>query len=205
MQRIFILSPARMSGKRGALLLNERANFDLAARLRSPQGASIGEVFTFVSGLYFRGKFAYAKHFALPPGEFVPPYVITSNAGLMSASELVTRARLKEFEEVRIDLREPCYTKPLQVSVDRLARTLSPSCEVVLLGSIATSKYVDILLESFGARLMFPREFIGRGDMSRGGLLLRAVKADEVLEYVSLSTVESRRGRRPPKLSRETN
>jgi hypothetical protein len=73
-------------------------------------------------------------------------------------------------------------------------------CDVVLLGSIATNKYAEILLESFGQQLKFPREFIGRGDMSRGGLMLRAVRSGQELEYVALSEVGSRRGRRPPKL-----
>jgi hypothetical protein len=103
---------------------------------------------------------------------------------------------------VPIDFLEPRYTEPLRTSVNELGRSLPADCEVVLLGSIATNKYSEILQERFGARLVFPREFIGRGDMSRGGLLLRAVKADEELAYVSLATVESRRGRRPPKLPR---
>jgi hypothetical protein len=204
MHRIFILSPARTSGKRAMMLMSERADFDLAKRLRGPEGASLREVFCFLSGLYFRGKSAYSTYFAHPPGALAPYYVITSDAGLMCPDDFVSLARLKAFGDVPIDLLEPRYTKPLQMSVDALKRNSPPDCEVVLLGSIATNKYAEILVQSFGPRLAFPREFVGRGDMSRGGLLLRAVKSDKELEYVSLLAVESRRGKRPPKLSRET-
>jgi len=34
--------------------------------------------------------------------------------------------------------------------------------------------YVGALAAAFGDRLRFPVEFVGRGDMSRGGLLLRS-------------------------------
>jgi hypothetical protein len=200
MLRIFILSPARTSGKRASLLLSEKAEFQLAKRLRSRAGVPIGEVFSFLSGLYFRGKYTYSKHFGQPPAGLAAQYVITSDAGLMDAEESVSLERLKAFADVPIDPLEPRYTKPLQRSIGVLARSIPPSCEVVLLGSIATNKYTDILLEGFGSRLIFPQEFVGRGDMSRGGVLLRAVGADKELEYVSLTAVASRRGERPPKL-----
>ena len=67
----------------------------------------------------------------------------------------------------------PRYREPLARDAQRLAKKLSAECEVVLLGSIATGKYVDVLLENFQHRLRFPADFVGRGDMSRGGLLLR--------------------------------
>jgi hypothetical protein len=200
MHRVFILSPARTSGKRASILMSQRAEFDLAKRLRSSDGAPLGEVFSFLSGLYFRGKYTYSKHFARPPKEKPGHYVITSDAGLMNAAESVDLSRLRNFADIPIDIREPRYTEPLRWSIDTLERSLPADCEVVLLGSIATNKYSEILVETLGSRLMFPREFIGRGDMSRGGLMLRAVTAGRELEYVSLSAVESRRGRRPPKL-----
>jgi hypothetical protein len=126
--------------------------------------------------------------------------VITSDAGLVNPDDFLSLARLKTLGDVPIDLLEPRYTAPLQASVTWLKRNISSDCEIVLLGSIATNKYAEILVQAFGPRLLFPCDFIGRGDMSRGGLLLRAVKADKELEYVSLSAVESRRGPRPPKL-----
>jgi hypothetical protein len=70
---------------------------------------------------------------------------------------------------------------------------------VVLLGSIASPKYVDLLLPVFGEKLMFPPDFVGRGDMSRGGLMLRCVAADTELEYTPVAGA-IRHGRRPPKL-----
>ena len=42
-------------------LLNPAAEFPLALQLRSVEGATIGEVFSFLSGLYFRGKLTYAR------------------------------------------------------------------------------------------------------------------------------------------------
>jgi hypothetical protein len=60
-------------------------------------------------------------------------------------------------------------------------------------------KYVDLLLPIFGDRLMFPVHFVGRGDMSRGGLMLRCVTAGLELPYVPLAGA-IRHGERPPKL-----
>ena len=65
--RIFLLSPANCGGIRAKIVASPAATFDLATRLRSPAGAPLGEVFSFVSGLYFRGKLAYARRFARPP------------------------------------------------------------------------------------------------------------------------------------------
>jgi hypothetical protein len=64
--RIFLLSPAYAGGRRAQMILSERAEFDLAKKMRSRGGATIAEVFTFLSGLYFRGKIAYANAFARP-------------------------------------------------------------------------------------------------------------------------------------------
>ncbi len=64
--RIFLLSPANVSGVRAKLIFREDATFPLALRLRDG-GLSLGESFSFISGLYFRGKLAYARAFAQPP------------------------------------------------------------------------------------------------------------------------------------------
>ena len=42
--RVFLLSPAHCGGQRARLVLRQAARFDLARRLRSWQGASLGEV-----------------------------------------------------------------------------------------------------------------------------------------------------------------
>jgi hypothetical protein len=201
MKRIFILSPARTTGKRAQYLFNEQASFELAQRLREHPGVPLGEVFAFLSGLYFRGKLAYAKHFAAPPPEVVGCHVLTSDAGLMPCDELVSLARLRQFSETPIDPAEPRYRRPLEDTAEAIRQRLGADSTVVLLGSIATPKYVDILHACFGERVVFPKEFVGRGDMSRGGLLLRSVQSNVELDYVTITAAESRTGKRPPKLT----
>ena len=82
-----------------------------------------------------------------------------------------------------------------------LAREIGPECDVVLLGSIASPKYVDVLTAIFGERLQFPIDFVGRGDMSRGGLLLRAARDGHELDYAPIAGAVLH-GVRPPKLPR---
>ncbi|MGH7856579.1 MAG: hypothetical protein ACREQY_04550 [Candidatus Binatia bacterium] len=200
MNRIFILSPAQCTGRRAAILLSARAAFPLARRLRSEEGAPLGEVFAFLSGLYFRGKLAYARAFARPPAGLSGALVITPSRGLRPAEEPITAACLREFATVAIDATEARYREPLARDAGRLFATAGTDCEIVLLGSVATPKYVDLLHERFGERARFPAEFVGRGDMSRGGLMLRCVDEGRELEYLSLDGT-MRRGPRPPKLA----
>lgn len=202
--RIFLLSPANCSGRRAQLLVSPTAAFDLARRLRTRRGVPLGELFSFVSGLYFRGKLAYARRFARPPDAADPVaaggvLVMTPNAGLRAADTPVTIASLRAFAEVEIDAGNPAYRRPLERGARALLDAIGDACEVVLLGSIASGKYVDLLLPIFGARLMFPPVFVGRGDMSRGGLMLRSVTAGVELEYASIAGAV-RRGPRPPRL-----
>ena len=199
MKRIFLLSPAHCGGGRAQLLLNERAQFDLARRVRGDGGAPLGEVFSFMSGLYFRGKLAYASAFASPPRRVGGVSVITSSDGLCDAGEAVDLARLRRFATVDIGAGDSPFRAALARDARRLAKAAGDDCEVVLLGSIATEKYVAPLLAAFGARLRFPSAFVGRGDMSRGGLLLRCVREGCELEYVGLADVP-RRGPRPARL-----
>jgi hypothetical protein len=195
--RIFLLSPAHCGGKRAAILLNERAAFPLAQRLRSA-GISLGEAFSFLSGLYFRGKLTYAGRFACPPADLPGVQVITTDRGLLPAHTPVTASDLRQFGTVDIRTDAPAYRGPLQRDLLRLAGI--PDLEIVLLGSVASGKYVDVLLEVMGERLLFPEEFVGRGDMSRGGLLLRAADAGTELTYQPVAGAV-RRGRRPPRLA----
>lgn len=196
--RIFLLSPAYAGGRRAQMILGERAQFDLAKKLRTKQGATIAEVFTFLSGLYFRGKIAYANAFTrLANGCGV--FVITPTRGLVDARSLITVSDLREFAEVDIDENDPRYRKPLEKSVRSLTKRLSAKCDVVLLGSIATGKYVDVFLKHFGERLRFPADFVGRGDMSRGGLMLRCAADGTELRYISVAGAVLN-GKRPPKL-----
>jgi hypothetical protein len=202
--RVFLLSPANLGGIRAQMMLSPRAQFALARQLQSGIGAPLGEIFSFVSGLYFRGKLAYARRFARPPDPSEPVaaggvLVITSNAGLRAVDTPVTLESLRAFAVGEIDLRNAAYRAPLEQSARALREAIGPDCEVVLLGSVASGKYVDLLLPIFGERLMFPPDFVGRGDMSRGGLMLRCVEAGFELPYVPLSGAV-RHGQRPPKL-----
>jgi hypothetical protein len=203
--RIFLLSPANCGGVRAKMVSSPTAQFDLAQQLRTPAGAPLGDVFAFVSGLYFRGKLAYARRFARPPDPDDPVVaggvlVITPNAGLRSVDTPVTTESFRAFANVPIDLGNPKYVRPLSASARALAEAAGPDCEVVLLGSVASGKYVELLLPIFGDRLLFPPDFIGRGDMSRGGLMLRCVYAGQELPYVPLRGAV-RHGARPPKLA----
>jgi hypothetical protein len=201
--RVFLLSPANCGGTRAQQLLSDRAGFDLAVRLRTA-GAPLGEVFTFMSGLYFRGKLAYALRYARP-GDAADPqivgtgiFVITPGAGLRAPETIVTRDAITGFARVGIGVDEPRYRRPLEAAATRLALA-TPEAEIVLLGSVATPKYVDVLLAIFGQRLLFPSAFVGRGDMSRGGLMLRHVESGAELDYVPVAGAV-RHGARPPKL-----
>ncbi|MBV9008380.1 MAG: hypothetical protein JO354_04325 [Verrucomicrobia bacterium] len=197
--RIFLLSPAFAGGERARMILSERAQFDLARRLRTPDGAPLGEVFTFLSGLYFRGKLAYANAFACPSGGACGVLVITPTRGLVDARHKIGLRDLREFAEVDIHQDDPRYREPLARDARSLTRKLGGDCEVILLGSVATKKYIDVLLENFQDRLRFPAEFVGRGDMSRGGLLLRCAVDHTELSYIPVAGA-IRNGKRPPKL-----
>jgi hypothetical protein len=185
MPRIFLLSPATCSGERARLVLSATARFDLARRLQSPGGAPLGEVFAFLSGLYFRGKLAYARAFAAPPPGAPGLLVITPRHGLRPPDHPLTVRGLRSLAEVRIDVGELRYRRPLVRDLRRLASLVDEDCELVLLGSIATGKYLDVLRPVLGPRLRVPAEFVGRGDMSRGSLMLRAVAAGRELTYVA--------------------
>jgi hypothetical protein len=202
--RIFLLSPANCNGTRARQVLSPHATFAVADALRSPRGAKLGEVFAFISGLYFRGKVTYAMRFAAPPeaGNGVVGcgvHVITPNAGLRSPDTYVTRAAVRAFASGDIDAANASYRKPLERSARTLLREIGPECDVVLLGSVASPKYIEVLLGVFAERLRFPIEFVGRGDMSRGGLLLRSARDGTELEYAPVAGAVLH-GARPPKL-----
>jgi hypothetical protein len=173
---------------------------DLAFRLRN-RGVPLGELFCFLSGLYFRGKLAYARAFAAPPPPASGSFIITPNAGLVSPDTLVKLDRLQLIASGNIDPSDERYRAPLERDSRFLSEMIGEQCDVVLLGSIATPKYVEPLLAIFGERLLFPQEFVGRGDMSRGGLMLRCVAAAQQLAYMPVLNA-TRQGPKPPKLAR---
>jgi hypothetical protein len=197
--RIFLLSPAYAGGQRARMILNERAEVELARRLRGKRGAPIAEVVTFLSGLYFRGKIAYATAFARPTTGTSGVFVITPTRGLVDARTRIHLDDLREFATVDIQGDDPRFRAPIERDARGLAKKLPARSEIVLLGSIATGKYVNVLLASFGDRLRFPVDFVGRGDMSRGGLMLRCAVDRQELPYVAV-TGAIVNGKRPPKL-----
>jgi hypothetical protein len=197
--RVFLLSPADCSGTRALQLHRETADHALAHRLRDEEGAPLGDVFSYVSSLYFRGKLAYARAFARPPQGSAGVHVITPCDGLRPPEVRVSLRDLQRFGRVPIALDERRYTRPLVRDLRALA-PLWAETDVVLLGSVASGKYAELLAPLLGSRLLFPSEFAGRGDMSRGGLMLRCVAEGRELAYVPVMTAE-RHGPRPPRLA----
>jgi hypothetical protein len=198
--KIFLMSPAFSGGKRGQMVMRDAAQFALAQQLRSPAGAPLGEVFSFLSGLYFRGKMAYVKAFAAAPEGLPGALVITPTRGLVPPESRITLDVLREFaEQGEVALSNARYRKPLETHARALDEAAGPETCYVLLGSIASGKYVDVLASIYGERLLFPVDFVGRGDMSRGGLMLRAASDGPELEYAPVLGA-IRKGKRPPKL-----
>ena len=195
--RVFLLSPAHCGGRRAAILLKPGAASLPAQRLRAGT-LTLGEAFSFMSELYFRGKLAYALAFANGPE--ADSFVITPTRGLQRPDTLVSVAVLEEFAGTDIAAGDVRYREPLERDLAALSARLAPAARVVLLGSIATSKYVDVLAPALGTRLHYPPSFIGRGDMSRGGLLLRSAASGVELDYAPLDLTATRHGPRPPKL-----
>jgi hypothetical protein len=193
---VFLLSPASCAGRRAKMLLNGTS--PLATRLASA-GAPLGEVFTFMSSLYFRGKLTYANTFGAPPPDWPGTLVIAPGFGLVPADLLIRSPELRAMAAVPVDHAEPNFYEPLVRDALVLDSALGANGRAVLLGSVASEKYVTPLVQVFGDRLYFPACFVGRGDMSRGGLMLRCARSREPLECVPVRGAV-RRGQRPPKL-----
>lgn len=189
MSNIFLLSPANLNGTRAKQLMSPRASFDAARLYQSEEGVPIAIAFAFMSALYFRGKIAYALHFA--PADRI--FVIAPGFGLVAPDWRITAERMKVLQKTPVDIRHAKYRKALERDANALADD-EPESNVVLLGSVASGKYVDILWPIFGKRLRFPATFAGLGDMSRGGLLLRAVRANRELQYTTLDAPRHRVG-----------
>ena len=193
---VFLLSPAYCGGRRAGILMNPASPAVTARQLR--EGAlPLGHAFAFMSGLYFRGKLTYAERFGCA-------LIITPTRGLLPPSQPFTPALLREFAVGDVSLDNPGYRAALERDADALAASLRDGARVVLLGSVASGKYVDVLLPILGERLQYPTAFVGRGDMSRGGLLLRSAASGVELDYGPLTAGVRPRGPRPPKLDPST-
>ena len=184
---VFLLSPANLAGARAAQLLAPDAGFETAVRYRSAEGVPIAEAYSFVSSLYFRGKIAYARRFAAEERILV----IAPGVGLVPPDWRLTSERLTALR-TPVDLKNPGYCDPLSAHAHELRAAMPEAGRVVLLGSVATGKYVDLLRPVFGDRLLFPREFAGMGDMQRGAVLLRAAREGRELEYATLDAPRRR-------------
>jgi hypothetical protein len=195
MTTVFLISPARCGGRRAELLASSRTA-ELGQQLHDG-GAPLGDVFAWLSALYFRGKLTYARRFAAAPSGLGGALVMAPGAGLRDADARITAADLRAMGTV--DIESSAFVQPLRRDARLIDALCGPGARIVLLGSIATGKYIDTLLEVFGPRLVFPAAFVGRGDMSRGGLLLRAAKSGDELDYVPIENAV-RHGPRPPKL-----
>jgi hypothetical protein len=194
MNRLFVLSPANCNGLRAQWVLRRDSPLELARRLRGA-GAPLGEVFSFLSALYFRGKLAYANCFARPPSGCAGIFIITPTAGLVPHDTVIRHPRLRGFGRAPINVKNRLYCSALRRSARKLAAEMASDCEVILLGSIASRKYLDILGPVFGSRLRVPAEFMGLGDMSRGGLLLRCVRENSELEYIEVAALLAAAGK----------
>ncbi|MGH9199952.1 MAG: hypothetical protein ACRD2A_01800 [Vicinamibacterales bacterium] len=197
--QVFLLSPAFCGGRRAAILQRQDSTLPLARAFRDGT-LTLGEAFSFLSGLYFRGKFSYARAFARAPDELGPILIVTPTRGLQQPEMRFTPDIMGEFASVDVSATDARYRRPMERDVQALAARLPATTRVVLLGSVASNKYVDILMSILGPRLFYPPSFIGRGDMSRGGLMLRSVAAGVELDYAVLDSTAIRHGPRPPKL-----
>ena len=196
MPTLFLLSPARCGGVRAGQLA--RSSGELGQQLRAGT-APLGDVFAWLSALYFRGKLAYARAFADPSPGAASALVMAPGLGLHPPEAQIGVAHLEAMGAVEVE--SEMFVTALRRDAERIDKELRADTQVVLLGSIASGKYVDTLIEVFGARLVFPAEFVGRGDMSRGGMMLRAARAGEPLAYAMVAGTV-RRGKRPPKLGK---
>jgi len=204
LSQVFLLSPAYCGGRRASMLLRPGSEMALAQQLRA-DALTLGAAFSFMSGLYFRGKLSYATAFGRLDGASAgATLIITPTRGLQPPELPVTTTLLHEFASVDISEDDERYRVALERDAVGLAARLPPHTRVVLLGSVATGKYVDVLAPLLAPRLLYPSSFVGRGDMSRGALLLRSVSSGVELEYAALEAGARPRGPRPPKLPRQT-
>jgi hypothetical protein len=197
--RIFLLSPAKAGGRRYSILTSEQANFELALKFRAGS-ATLGEIYSFISGLYFRGKIAYAAAFGTVPGQSSNAFVIVPGLGLLPPETVFNPEQLRATAQIDVDENNPVHHDALLAAAGSLDRATGHHCSFVLLGSVASAKYTTALLAVLDDRLLFPAEFVGRGDMSRGGVMLRSAASGQELTYIPVSGAQLR-GPRPARLN----
>ncbi len=196
---IFLLSPAKAGGRRHSILASDKANFELALQFRAGV-ATLGEIYTFLSGLYFRGKMAYAAAFGVAPPQSSSAFVIVPGLGLLPPRTVFSPEQLRSTAQVDVDENNPVHHDALLAAAASLDRATGQQCSFVLLGSVASAKYTTALLKVLDHRLLFPAEFVGLGDMSRGAIMLRSAASGQELTYIPVSGSQLR-GPRPPRIN----
>jgi hypothetical protein len=198
--RVFLLSPARLDGARGLRLRGPPGRLADAERaigegLRSAAGVALEDLFAKISGLYFRGKLAYARRFARPSPGAPGVHLITTDRGLVREGTRVRIADVEAMAAGEVDARRDGYRVPLRGSARRLLAASGPDTEFVLLGSVATDKYRVPLGAILGERLMVPHAIVGRGTLERGSLLLRAARDGRELSCAPVPVADALRSR----------
>lgn len=174
-------------------LRRDDATSVLALRLRAG-GASLGEVFSFLSGLYFRGKLEYARAFARPAGgDTREVHIITMTDGLVSPDALISAADLERYADYQGGA--PAPTSPLEATARALRDRVGDDADVVLLGSVGSGKYTDVLTPIFGRQLLFPRDVLHAGQLARGAIFLQRAKERQELDYVPVADIVRTGGR----------
>jgi hypothetical protein len=154
----------------------------------------LGEVFSFLSGLYFRGKLEYARVFARAAGgDAREVHIITMTDGLVSPDAVISSADLERYADYQGSA--PATTSPLEATVRALRDRVGSDAEVVLLGSVGTGKYTDVLVPILGRQLLFPPDVLHAGQLARGAIFLRRAQAGQELEYVPVADIVRTRGR----------
>jgi hypothetical protein len=191
--KVFLISPATAHGPRALSLRRPGSGSALARRLRE-DGVPLGEVFSFLSGLYFRGKLEYARAFAHVPREATGDvYIITMTDGLVSPDMRISSQDLERYALCSEGTAAAIAT--LTRTAHTLSQRIGGDADVVLLGSVSTGKYTDLLAPIFGDRLLFPRDVLHIGQLARGALFLRRARERHELEYMPVAEIV-RAGRR---------
>jgi hypothetical protein len=151
-------------------------------------------VFSFLSGLYFRGKLEYARAFAHTTAAGAGGvYIITMTDGLVSPDARISLEDLERYALCREGAAAAIAS--LESTARTLLQRIGSDGDVVLLGSVGTGKYTDLLAPIFGERLLFPRDVLHIGQLARGALFLRRARERHELEYIPVSEI-MRAGRR---------
>ena len=142
----------------------------------------------------------YASRFGRPPPSLPPALVITPTRGLQSPSLPISRSLIEEFAS--LDWHRPTrafWIRSSRVRVSFVHRS-SQRCAWSCSGASRRAGTSSRWRASSRAGCNYPAEFVGRGDMSRGGLLLRHAEEGRELDYVPLAAGLTRHGAKPPKL-----